>query len=272
MANIIGKQEKNELKCLLQNSVRTYAIGTNYGRTKVYRLLVDQFGSVVEDVVGERTVGNWLSQHRSNERREFKREEWKPWVTHLTHEPRASFLLALQSCSMALLRGQSTNRLQVHEAEWAGRLEWDLSGISDPVTQWALIREYAHREVSGYELKEEYFTGDLDELLLHKPWEKEHASRYELAIRERVIQPAIFLTLSLDPGEKDTKKWWLAVRVHRNLKLPYDFLVDRSSDGYQPGTLELDHSLLNMDWRDLLRNYLLYLRDTEELTDDAGSR
>lgn len=259
MANITGVPA-DELKHAARRMVSKLATGTSLGRDKVYARLVDQFGRDIEQVVKPRTVGYWLSEDRTPKVRQFTHENWVPWQTELKHEARPSFLFSMHACSTVLLQGRTEPCLRVHEAEWAGRLEYDLVSLNDPIAQWAIVREYAHREVMAYERNLTYNTGDLDTLLLYKPWDKEHAGRYRQVVEDGLLDHVLMLTLVLGPNEVDSFTWWLAIRVHKNLNLPYSFFEHSASDTYSPGISERTDPLLTMDWRDVMRKYALWLR------------
>ncbi|MDA1280867.1 MAG: hypothetical protein O3B95_12675 [Chloroflexi bacterium] len=255
MAKITGNLA-DDMKQSARDMVRLLATGTDLGRGKVYAQLITKFGPEIGEVVKPRTVGYWLSESRKQSKvREFRFEDWVQWKTELKREPRASFLLTLYRCSRVLLQGRAEPNLRVHEAEWAGRLEYDLQSLKDPITQWAIIREYAHREAMAYERTLNYYTYDLDDMLVYKPWTQDDKGRYRKAIDAGIATPPLMLTLVIEPDRADQFDWWLAGRVHANLNLPYHFVEHDSPDHYSDGVFNGVDPFMTTDWRDVLEEY-----------------
>ena len=55
-----------------------------------------------------------------------------------------------------------------------------------------------HRQAMAYERKLNYYTADLDTMLIYKPWDREHANRYLEGIKAGIVVPVLLLTLALE--------------------------------------------------------------------------
>lgn len=107
----------------------------------------------------------------------FPAWEWKPWAIPEESAEDTAFLLRISVIKQA----ETGEPLYKHEARWGQRLRVALEDLH-PFGQYRLVLHYSIREVTAYNLREECYTTDLDNLVAYKPWLPENQRAYHLAV------------------------------------------------------------------------------------------
>jgi hypothetical protein len=235
---------------------------STWGRGRIYDELCNRFGEdEVRNLIRERSVGNWIREIRNKPDDSL----WKPWITDIKSEVRPSFLFTLQTIvSVIMDRG-----LLEREAQWAARLEIDLYAL-DPIAQYFVISEYSNRQAIGELEGKEIETGDLDTLLVLKPWTDDGKERYAQALdMDALVPPRIRMMMvpHENPSGADVFFSW---RGCIQLGVPFQLMQESArnfppvvSGINEPPTDKEDH-LLNDHWFDVLMEYWRSVRESEK--------
>ena len=227
-----------------------------HGRVRIRRELERRYG---EGLVSDGTVGNWIRALRKPSPRTFTPEPWHPWEPELDPWARPSHLLTLDLLARTVLQ----RGLYRHEARYASRLEYDLLQVQDPFAQLFLVVEYGMREEDKVTKGlEQIYTGDLDALVVLKPWTKEGRGHYMRGLEAGAVPFPMIGWLMVPPEHRShTGLQALAMRGCRGLGLPFDLVVGgREGEPPEPYSLigpddPKETEMIDLDWRELLLRY-----------------
>jgi hypothetical protein len=265
-ADIVANMAKITRQKLRDEVTYIFLEHPNWGRPRVYRELGDRFGGdVVGKFIKERAVGNWLKDLKGKPDNNL----WQPWVTEIKNPARPSFLFQLQAVAKVILgRG-----LLEREAQWAAKLELDLDAL-DPIAQLCVVSEYAARQAISALENSLMETGDLDNLIVLKPWTYEGEKRYLRAFNLGLV-PVPSIRMMMIPRESaNAEHLYFSWRGCMKLGVPFEAMAETAS-GRSPTAFdfvnppsEREEHLLTANWYDVLMEYWEW-RNTQAASEDA---
>jgi hypothetical protein len=224
-----------------------------WSRARVYGALCNKFGEqTVLNLIKERAVGNWIRDLKEQP----DSKPWQPWSLDFSTEVRPGFLLTLQVISQVILQRGLFER----EVLWAAKLELDLHGL-DPIAQFFVISEYAGRDAVAQMSSQPITTGDLDTLLVLKPWTEAGKKRYEEAFQLGALVPPTIRLMVVPVSNPRADHMYFSLRGCIKMGVPFQAMYE-SIAGEVPETVdfkdppsEREDFLLNADWHEVLMDY-----------------
>jgi hypothetical protein len=253
MANLSKRDIRHEVAYLVMENPK-------WSRAKIYGEICGVYGETpVKEVVKERAVGNWIKSVRDV----TDYTVWKPWGEEVTGRANTSFLLTLQVVSQLLMQRD----LFLREAVWAARLEQDLVDL-DPIAQFFIVNEYSSRAVLATVNGTVIQTGDLDTLLVLKPWTQVGKKRYAQAFEIGAAVPPRLRLMMVPPRDPNQQQLYLSARGCQKLGVPFD-VIQATAHSAIPETFvyaqapgEQEKHLLDADWYDVLMEYWKFVIST----------